>query len=230
MTREEQIERAREMLASGALSETACKVLKAEFPELSESEDERIRNKIQFLLATYVFPDSVDKKELSDCLAWLEKKKEQEPGEQVDYTDASWFAYYQSGFNKGYGLGLEAGRKEQKPAEWSEEEKEYVRTIKSLVADAIRLAERNEVKDEVHGKIIAQSGPDTAFYQRLIDWVEGRHIGQTIEWKKYEDGHRFDSDTVVIGLDGSEPRLVRCAVSACYGIAVEDLKKLPFCL
>lgn len=73
------------------------------------------------------------------------------------------------------------------------EEKEYVRTIKSLVADAIRATECVEVKEEVHGEIIAQSGPDTAFYQRLIDWAEGRHVDRTAEWSDEDEHRRTDA-------------------------------------
>ena len=47
MKREEQIEKARELLACGVLSKEACDAIKNDFPELSESEDERIR---KFLL------------------------------------------------------------------------------------------------------------------------------------------------------------------------------------
>ena len=245
-------------------------------PELSESEDERIRKEL------FAFVIDMDCKE--SWIHYLEKQKEQKGkwakrlekvNEQKKQKPAEFAPNQFDGIT--YGMG---GRSTDKPVEWSDEdekfyktalwhigysvsngksayepcdttdwlkgvkerlkarrpqarqeqtaeEKEYVRTIKSLVADAIRLA---ECAKAISDKNVLVHNNNIAFYQRLIDWVEGRHIDQAIAWKKYEEGHRFDSDTVVIGLDGSEPRLVRCAVSACYGIAVKDLKKLPFCL
>lgn len=56
--------------------------------------------------------------------AMEEKQKELMPPVNVDPCDASWDAYYQRGLNKGYELGLEAGRKEQKPI--STEDMPYV--------------------------------------------------------------------------------------------------------
>lgn len=64
-----------------------------------------------------------------------------------------------------------AKQKEQKPAQ-SEEEKEYVRTLKGLVSDFIR---------DSGGGIT-----DVEYYQNICDWLDGRHIEQKpAEWDDY---------------------------------------------
>ena len=59
-------------------------------------------------------------------------------------------------------------QKEQKPNQ-SKEEREYVKTLKGLVSDFIR---------DSGGGI-----SDVAYYQKICDWLDGRHIGQKpAEW------------------------------------------------
>ena len=58
---------------------------------------------------------------------------------------------------------MEDEQKEQKPVQ-SEEEKEYVRTLKGLVSDFIR---------DSGGGIT-----DVEYYQNICDWLDGRHIEQ----------------------------------------------------
>ena len=59
---------------------------------------------------------------------------------------------------------------EQKPAQ-SDDEKEYVRTLKGLVSDFIR---------NTGGGIT-----DVSYYQRIYDWLDGRHIEQKpAEWSE----------------------------------------------
>ena len=73
MEREEQLKLARQLLESGVLSEESANAIKADFPELAESEDERIRKSIILLLQRggYMSPEDKDK-----AYAWLEKQKE----------------------------------------------------------------------------------------------------------------------------------------------------------
>ncbi|MBR5896527.1 MAG: hypothetical protein IKZ39_02810 [Lachnospiraceae bacterium] len=90
------------------------------FPQLSESEDERIREEIvdyfkkecECLLND--FRDKEDEKQLSfynKAIAYLEKQKEQEPiSDSVK-------------FEEGFKAGREFERRKQKPAEWSEDER-----------------------------------------------------------------------------------------------------------
>ena len=59
-------------------------------------------------------------------------------------------------------------QKEQQPVQ-DEEEREYVRTLKSLIADFLR------DKDEI----------DREYYQDIYDWLDGRHIEQKLaEWSE----------------------------------------------
>jgi hypothetical protein len=64
---------------------------------------------------------------------------------------------------------------EQKPVQ-DREEKEYVRTLKSLIADFLY------GKDEI----------DRGYYQKIYDWLDGRHIKQEPEWSE-EDSKRYIS-------------------------------------
>lgn len=62
-------------------------------------------------------------------------------------------------------------QKEQKPAQTSEE-KEYIRTLKSLISDFIR----------------DKQPEDVAFYQKMYDWLDGRHIEQkSAEWSEEDE-------------------------------------------
>lgn len=80
MKREEEIRIAQELLSCGALSKEACDAIKADFPELCESDDERIRKALikefkkklenGFSWMPYDIPNHA-------VLAWLEKQKEQ---------------------------------------------------------------------------------------------------------------------------------------------------------
>jgi len=109
------------------------------FPQLRESEDERIRKGLIEALKTsktvgelkFVLPEPTRE----ECIAYLEKQKEH-------FRD-------------------DTKKVEQKPAQ-TDDEKEYIRTIKSIISDFIR-----DKKPE-----------DVAYYQRIYDWLDGRHIEQ----------------------------------------------------
>ena len=65
-------------------------------------------------------------------------------------------------------------QKEQKSAQ-TDDEKEYIRTIKGIISDFIR-----DKKPE-----------DVAYYQRIYDWLDGRHIEQEKEVKDPFDEEQF---------------------------------------
>lgn len=158
----EALEKAKKMLASKRSVIVEKQALETIFPELLESEDEKMVKAITHILyENYTDAAVIEGVEIAEIVTWLEKQKELMPPVNVDPCDASWYAYYQRGLNKGYELGLEEGRKEQKPVQ-SAEEKEFIRTIKSIIADFIR-----DKKPE-----------DVGFYQRIYDWLDGRHIEQ----------------------------------------------------
>ncbi len=155
------------------------------FPELVESEDEKFRKYILQVCKECV--EANDKGlELSmdttkKLLAYLEKQKEQKQ-KCTAYLDLSsnefeacMLRYLQSAANrkddleimqdtKEYAAQLmEIAKKEQKPVQ-SDEEREYVRVLKSLISDFIR----DNYKTT-----------DITFYQQIYDWLDGRHIEQT---------------------------------------------------
>ena len=80
------------------------------FPELRESEDERIRKAIIELLKEIGRDDTGISENAKCMIAYLEKQKEQ----KVD-IDKLRRDIYQSGYNDGYQHGKEDAQKEQKP-------------------------------------------------------------------------------------------------------------------
>lgn len=104
--------------------EYGCTRLKPEdiFPELAESEDERIRKHLIGVVELYY--GNTDEQEKKDCLAWLEKQAEQE-------SYASETMNEKGDFDNGFTRMME---KEQKPA-WSEEDEKQARQIERIVHD-----------------------------------------------------------------------------------------------
>jgi len=158
------------------------------FPELRESDDEGIRKLLIWQvhrniedetndLAQSVYdgikghdPDLEESiEDWKKCLAWLEKqnhdgKKWITPAELNRLETLRYEAGYKAGFNVGVHSEAEK-QKEQKPAQ-TDDEKEYIRTIKSIISDFIR----------------DKKPKDVAYYQRIYNWLDGRHIEQ----KPYE--------------------------------------------
>lgn len=110
------------------------------FPELRESEDERIRKAIVHLLdvasEAYLVGETGFKKE--QFLSYLEKQKELTPADGWDYADKRMsHPLYLEGFEAGRAVERELSefekRKEQKPAEWSEEDEKMIERINSIL-------------------------------------------------------------------------------------------------
>lgn len=149
---DEALSRAKASYGTGAYDDATTEFI---FPELSESEDERIRK---------ILIDAFEKKnnsfidELVDCrltkadiLEWLEKQKEQKPnviipkfrigdticlkGSMAEYTIESIDAEYYHG--KGWGLPISAENNyelvEQKTV-WSEEDENFIKELCNLLA------------------------------------------------------------------------------------------------
>ena len=99
------------------------------FPELRENEDEKIRKEIIEYLTVTREKDLVGHPERQRWITYLEKKKEQKPKNILTDDDSLQTAYLKGQTDviedpKAYGL-----QKEQNPAEWSEEDKDYYDTI-----------------------------------------------------------------------------------------------------
>ena len=162
-----------------------------------ESEDERIRKLLVWQvyrniedetndLAQSVYdgikghdPDLEESiEDWKKCLAYLEKQKEQKPAEVKD-------PFSNANFVRGYESGYADAKREQKPAQ-TDDEKGYIRTTKSIIADFVR----------------DKQPEDVTFYQKIYDWLDGRHIEQkSAEWdelqaefrsinKAFEDGKK----------------------------------------
>ena len=123
---EKALERARKLNADNMLSDEATEEI---FPELSE--DERIRLFICDLITRIFWGRdwNISKK---DCLAYLEKQKEQKPADGKELLYVS---------NKSYSIGYRDGKREaeQKPPEWSEEEEEEINIISEIIEHCISI-------------------------------------------------------------------------------------------
>ena len=134
-------------------------------PELAESEDERIRKKIIEVIRMVSGPDCdvyLSEEGQAACLAWLEKQKEiNTEGDFARGYDCGYEACLnsrgaeffekqkeqtpcgcvnvESEYDKGWRAGHKAGLKdaeEQKPAEWSEEDKKMLDEVLDRVTYA----------------------------------------------------------------------------------------------
>ena len=129
-------------------SEPERKKLEEMFPVLRESEDERIRQKLMWLLQQDICP--FPEEEVTQMLNYLEKQKYDRMKPIYDARESfesalekAWNDYHNGyenvdkleddyvecahakGFREGYLFGIEK-QKEQKPAEWSEKDKEML--------------------------------------------------------------------------------------------------------
>ncbi len=107
----------RELSTCGSMDCDAARLIFRLFPQLAESEEERIRWWLRSYFGTigknWLFDNDMP---LNSILAWLEKQKEQEP-----ITDSV-------KFEEGFKAGREFERREQKPS-WSEEDAETLYDI-----------------------------------------------------------------------------------------------------
>lgn len=115
----EALERAREELGSGCFDKGTVEYI---FPELKESEDEKIRKSIIELLNEVRF--TFKYYDINKMLAWLEKQKPsnealqylKENHSQSDVND------FKAAMNIAIAKAFDAGKKAQKLVEWSEED------------------------------------------------------------------------------------------------------------
>ena len=142
MDRKEQIKQAKRLIDTG-ISKDLVEVLKNQFPELRESEDERIRKEIKDIVLSYrsncVYEGT---HHFDECLDYLEKQKEHLPvPDKFSGLKSLMLQYLQSAANRKDDTEIESdtdlfGRKildyvwkysdeqkEQKPAEWGENER-----------------------------------------------------------------------------------------------------------
>lgn len=161
------------------------------FPQFIKREDERTRKEILDFIKSFWADHKESIPRISSWLTWLEKQKEQNPANSEkpkEWTEDDSIALKEIQIALSQHCTSEDHRrdlcrwldlhcnayplpeklyqqwkssKEQNPAK-TDDEKEYIRTIKGIIADFIR-----DKKPE-----------DVGYYQRIYDWLEGRHIEQ----------------------------------------------------
>ena len=111
------------------------------FPELSMSEDERIRKDIiHFIL--YKVGNRLDEETEHKFITWLEKQKEQKP---LSTEETEWNSI---AFLEQLGYTCIPPGAEQKPAEWSEEDEKTRSNLMSLLANM----RGNRITEETYQK------------------------------------------------------------------------------
>ena len=172
------------------LSSTDALVASAElefiFPELAESEDERIRKELKEAFEAYDIESTWNGIPIRSIITWLEKQKEQNGEDEFLEDELSAFLQnYDKEYDDDAAVAdvarhfYEIGKKQKEQKPHTDEEKEYVRTIKSIMSDFIR-----DKKPE-----------NLAYYQRIYDWLDGRHVpfscghenGQPTEWSEEDE-------------------------------------------
>ena len=120
------------------------------FPELRESEDERIRKELIEHIKANECADYVLFKKFSpdDVIAWLEKQSEQNLvlRDTFGYEDGRLF-----GMNEGIGLVLDNPEKYglQKPVKWSKEDESVISLILSICNDFLESFEISPASTKV---------------------------------------------------------------------------------
>lgn len=147
---EQALERARQFSEKPYLEDSAG-IVEYIFPELAESEDERIKKAIEYAIGQSTHSDGTLINGISseEALAWLEKQGEQK-SEEVDNLH-----------NYLYG--------EQESSEWSEEDK---RIIDNLISQLGNLCSRKLIKEETKNKYVnwLKSLKDKVLPQPKQEW------------------------------------------------------------
>ncbi len=244
MTREEAMRR----IKAWNLDSDDREVLEAIIPELRENDDERIRMELVAFFKEMqdtwheVFWHDL---QVESILAWLEKKKEQKP---VDYDHEMW---------KNCVANFEGGKKEviehpekyglQKPAEWSEEDKQKLNRIYSIIGWAMDehafssckklIGDKEGVELQDFLRSIAKPKPewsdeDDEMIKRVIERIEAEiqygdaltmaYGNQEIAWLRFLRPSWKPSEEQMNAL---EIAIVRCQMTGLESL-YEDLKRL----
>jgi polyhydroxyalkanoate synthesis regulator phasin len=192
------IETAVELVKNGKISREAAEKI---FPELRESEDERIRKSLIGLVEQFMADERKEK-----TLAWLEKQKEQKPADISDLRDWKFIVDAVLTEHEGIGQYLDKPETERiakklqgrfslpqsKSVEWSEEDKLWL----SEVYFAIDHSMYSEIERQAMKKYIDylryQSQPKPA------EWSEEDklHYANILEALEYVKGCKSDYDKI----------------------------------
>ncbi len=125
---------------------TLQKIREFIFPELKESEDERIRKELKEAFEAYDIESKWNGIPVRSIFAWLERQKEPENTSASTMAPSCWEVeqkeqkvdidklrrdIYQSGYNDGYQHGKEDAQKEQKPADCIEDSVKFEEGFKA---------------------------------------------------------------------------------------------------
>ena len=153
----EALERAKAAYGTGAYDDATLEFI---FPQLCETEDERIREHIVEILDSLPGCYWYGQKEKDDSLAWLEKQKEPRNYRKLyeEVVNSDWFKQNYVGKSLG---------EEQKPAEWSEEDSDNLERI-----------------DDYLWMLDNYVGDDCAMPQGKTDKIRGNIQGVLSPWIK----------------------------------------------
>ena len=216
-----------ESLYKAAEPMSGCNVIiETLFPELKESEDERIRKRISQAL----HGDVLDFDEIIQADAWLEKQGEKSnpySGTSFEYNGHTWGMCARDGgvdilFNRKLIQHISDEKQGQKPADWSEEDKKILNTL-------IAIFEVNY--PDVYYKL-STGGTDNMqainSYE-LIKWLKSlkdRCIPQSAKSFDYENANIQQKDFASLGLSEHEKEVLRLMTDAPLPrIEIKDLKE-----
>ena len=231
MTREKAIKIIKEFINGTCLHLVDQEALKTLIPELKESEDERIRKALVWHLKADVdfVSNGVTK---AECLAYLEKQKEQKPSINIDQLKSLMLQYLQEAANEKDDLDIEADTDkwakkilgydfEQKPADLSEmmvHKEPYIAPVPTpMVADEQKPADDKSFEEwlddwfqgskEAGGDIIMSE----AEFKNWSRGIRNMYQQKPVEWSEEEYGRLFDIEHYLDGtLQLSPDRRIAC--------------------
>lgn len=197
MNYEDKLRLAKEALASNSYDRETIEYI---FPELKESEDERIRKAIFKALSKKDARDALlaNGIQVSDALAWVEKQGEQKPVEQDTEVHDLWV--YIREWNDKFGrlpkdedelaACIDYVMKRQKLAEWSEEDERMLGKCIDAASGYYSPEDKQSIKDWL------KSLKDRVQPQPKQEWSEGiksrlDEISDFLQYKGREDDAEF---------------------------------------
>ena len=147
MTREEAIKKIKEAMPT--MWKDTKEAIQTVIPEFFENENELMVRRIESFLSAYGL-DYFSKDELLEVENWLEKQKEEKPINQCNTHEPTLdeARKWNEAYEKGYSLGYENGKNEQKPIN-NVSKDEYVKKFKAL-CDAYEIKLPNRTFDIYH--------------------------------------------------------------------------------
>ena len=189
MTQEEKFEEAKRLYETANADQRY--VLESLFPELRESEDERIRKEIMRFIFDY--PQKLANRD--SWLAWLEKlKDEQKPAEWNEEEDIQMYRNVLFYLSKPSPLTEVNGKSREQLLDW-------FKSLKDRVQSKQEWSEEDErnlqgIIDEIEANKNQAPDYDLATYDRFLSWLKSlRHRSQ---WKPSDEQIKALDDAIAI--------------------------------